>query len=104
MGLELAVKRLTSDPARLYGLHDRGVVAPGAKADLNVIDFDHLRLLRPEQVNDLPAGAGRLIQRSAGYMTTLVSGAEVVTDGELTDHRPGRVVRGPQAPPGARKR
>jgi N-acyl-D-aspartate/D-glutamate deacylase len=92
--LELAVKRLTADPAALYGLDDRGVVAPGQRADLNLIDFDRLRLVRPEQVHDLPAGAGRLIQRSEGYVATLVHGEPVVEEGVLTDARPGRLVRG----------
>jgi len=95
--LELAVRRLTHDPARLYALHDRGVLAPGMRADVNVIDFDDLRLLHPERVDDLPAGAGRLIQRSDGYVETLVAGATIVDRGELTDSRPGALVRGPQA-------
>ncbi len=94
--LELAVRRLTGDPAHLYGLHDRGVIAPGARADLNLIDFDALSLCRPEQRHDLPTGAARLVQRAAGYRATLVRGEEVVANGELTDARPGRVVRGPQ--------
>ena len=88
-----AVRRLTSDPASFYGLADRGVIAPGAKADLNLIDFDRLRLLPPEQVHDLPAGAGRLVQRADGYVSTIVSGEEVVAGSELTDARPGGLVR-----------
>jgi N-acyl-D-amino-acid deacylase len=92
--LELAVHRLTADPARLYGLGDRGLVAPGMRADLNVLDLDRLRLLPPEQVADLPAGATRLIQRSEGYVETMVAGETVVADGELTDARPGTLVRG----------
>jgi N-acyl-D-amino-acid deacylase len=98
--IEWAVKRLTGDPASLYGLHDRGVLAPGRRADLNLIDFEELRLLHPELVNDLPAGAGRLVQRSSGYRATIVAGETVVDDGELTDARPGTLVRGPQALPG----
>jgi len=96
MALETAVRRLTRDPAELYGLGDRGVIEPGRKADLNVIDYGRLRLLQPEQRCDLPGGAGRLIQRSEGYVSTLVDGQEVVADGELTDARPGRLVRGPR--------
>jgi N-acyl-D-aspartate/D-glutamate deacylase len=88
-----AVRRLTSDPASFYGLADRGVIAPGAKADLNLIDFEALRLLHPEQVHDLPADAGRLVQKAEGYVSTIVAGHEVVADGELTDGRPGRLVR-----------
>jgi N-acyl-D-amino-acid deacylase len=94
---EWAVRRLTRDPAHLYGLHDRGVIAPGKRADLNVIDYERLRLVFPEQVHDLPAGAGRLVQRSEGYLETIVAGETVVADGELTDARPGALVRGPRA-------
>ena len=97
--IEWAIKRLTSDPADLYGLHDRGVLAPGGRADLNLIDFDALRLLPPELLTDLPAGAGRLVQRSDGYRATIVAGEVVVDEGELTDARPGTLVRGPQAGP-----
>jgi len=94
--LELAVRRLTSDPAVLYGLGDRGVVAVGRKADLNVIDHERLQLLHPEQVSDLPAGASRLIQKADGYVSTIVSGEEVIAHGELTGSLPGRLVRGPR--------
>ena len=94
LGLERGVRRLTRDPAELYGLTDRGVIAPGMTADLNLIDFGRLALVRPEQVCDLPAGAGRLVQHSEGYVATFVSGEEIVIDGELTEARPGGVVRG----------
>jgi N-acyl-D-aspartate/D-glutamate deacylase len=87
---------LTGDPARLYGLGDRGIVAPGCRADLNLIDLERIGLLHPELVNDLPAGAGRLVQRSTGYEATIVAGEVVVDRGELTDARPGRLVRGPR--------
>jgi N-acyl-D-amino-acid deacylase len=92
--LEYAVKRLTGDPAALYGLHDRGHLAPGRRADLNVIDLDRLGLLHPELVLDLPGGAGRLVQRSTGYVETIVAGQTVVSAGELTNARPGSLVRG----------
>ncbi len=95
--LEWAVQRLTRDPARLYGLDDRGVLTPGRRADLNVLDLDRLRLVFPEQVHDLPAGAERLVQRSEGYVATIVAGETVVDAGELTDARPGRLVRGAQS-------
>jgi N-acyl-D-aspartate/D-glutamate deacylase len=91
--LEVAVRRLSGDAAHLYGMDDRGVVAPGLRADLNVIDFDTLALRHPERVTDLPAGAGRLIQRSDGYVETIVGGETIVDDGELTDARPGALVR-----------
>jgi N-acyl-D-amino-acid deacylase len=94
LSLEHAVQRLTADPARLYGLADRGVIAVGSKADLNLIDFDNLRLRRPEQVYDLPGGAGRLIQRSEGYIATLVAGTPTIEDGEFTGVLPGRLIRG----------
>jgi N-acyl-D-aspartate/D-glutamate deacylase len=90
------VKKMTKDTAELYGLRDRGVVAPGKKADLNVIDFDRLQLALPELVNDLPAGARRLIQRAHGYDATIVSGQVTFRDGEHTGALPGRLVRGPQ--------
>jgi N-acyl-D-aspartate/D-glutamate deacylase len=93
--VETAVRRLTRDPAQLYGLHDRGLIAEGMKADINVIDFDRLRLLRPEQVHDLPTGAGRLVQRADGYVATIVSGEQTIDDGEPTGTRPGRLVRRP---------
>jgi N-acyl-D-aspartate/D-glutamate deacylase len=91
--LEYAVRRLTNDGAALYGLTDRGIIRERMRADLNVIDYEKLSLLRPEKVNDLPSDTGRLIQRSTGYAATLVAGEVVVDDGELTDARPGRLVR-----------
>jgi N-acyl-D-aspartate/D-glutamate deacylase len=94
--LEYAVQRLTRDAAELYGLGDRGVLAPGKRADVNVIDLDRLALRYPERVTDLPAGAGRLVQRSDGYVATLVAGETVVDGGDLTDARPGALVRGPR--------
>ena len=94
--LETVVRRLTFDPARLYGFDDRGVIAAGRKADLNLIDHDRLRLLHPEQVTDLPGGAGRLVQRAEGYVATFVSGQQVLDHGEMTGALPGRVLRGRQ--------
>jgi N-acyl-D-amino-acid deacylase len=92
--LEAAVRRLSSDTAGLYGLGDRGVIAPGRRADLNLLDLDTLRLLPPELVADLPGGATRIIQRSDGYVETIVAGETVVANGALTDARPGAVIRG----------
>lgn len=97
IALEVAVKRLSADPAALYGLLDRGTIAPGAKGDVNVVDMDRVGLRRPEMVHDLPAGAGRMLQRSTGYVATIVTGEVVVEDGEPTDARPGRLIRGPRA-------
>lgn len=97
--LETAVHRLTGDPASFYGLGDRGILAPGRRADVNLIDLDALSLHYPERVEDLPAGAGRLIQRSDGYVETLVRGETIVAGGELTDSRPGGLVRGARPAP-----
>jgi len=95
--LELAVKKITSDTASMYGLGDRGVLAPGYKADLNLIDFDNLQLELPELVFDLPGNARRLVQRARGYVATIVSGEATFRDGEPTGARPGRLVRGARA-------
>ena len=96
LSLETAVHRLTGDPAAFYGLGDRGVLAPGRRADINLIDLDRLGLHYPDRVEDLPGGAARQIQRSDGYVETMVLGQTVVADGELTDARPGGLVRGPR--------
>ena len=97
--IELAVKRQTSDTAKFYGLKDRGVLAPGMKADVNVIDFDGLRLHPPEMVFDLPAGGRRLIQHVDGYKYTVVSGEVTFEDGVQTGAMPGKLIRGPQPAP-----
>jgi N-acyl-D-aspartate/D-glutamate deacylase len=93
ISLETAVKRLTRDGAQLYGLDDRGVLAPGCRGDVNVFDYDALGLVYPERVADLPAGGSRLVQGSRGYIETIVRGESIVVEGELTDARPGRLVR-----------
>jgi len=90
------VKRQTSDTARAVGLMDRGVIAPGMKADLNVIDFDRLRVNAPRMAFDLPAGGKRLLQGADGYDATIVSGVIVYRGGEATGALPGKLVRGPQ--------
>ena len=89
-----AVRRITRDSAFAIGLRDRGVVATGYKADLNVIDYDNLRLSMPEVVYDLPSGGRRLVQRSTGYDATIVSGVPVYRNGEATGALPGRLIRG----------
>jgi N-acyl-D-aspartate/D-glutamate deacylase len=94
--VEFCVRKMTRDTAELYGLGDRGVLAPGMKGDANVIDFDRLGLEIPELVNDLPAGAGRLIQRARGYEATIVSGLVTFREGEPTGALPGKLVRGAQ--------
>jgi N-acyl-D-aspartate/D-glutamate deacylase len=97
--LELVVHRQTRQTAELYGLLDRGLVAPGCKADLNVVDLDRLSFGPPRMVHDLPAGGRRLVQRASGYGATVCSGAVTVVDDEHTGELPGRLVRGPQPPP-----
>ncbi len=92
--LEFLIAKQTRGTAEAYGLHDRGLLAPGHKADINVIDFDSLALKRPEVVYDLPAGGRRLIQRATGYRHTFNAGVETVCNDELTGERPGRLVRG----------
>ena len=91
--LELIVKRQTSETAGFFGFADRGRLAPGLKADINVIDFERLRLHVPEIRYDLPAGGRRLVQRVDGYVTTLVSGTAVFENGNYTGATPGRLVR-----------
>ena len=97
--LELVVKGQTSDTARHVGWFDRGVVAPGYKADLNVIDFDRLRLHPPTIAHDLPAGGRRLLQRASGYTCTIASGAVTFEEGVHTGALPGKLVRGAQPAP-----
>ena len=94
--LEYLVKKQTCDTARTYGLNDRGLIAPGYRADFNLIDFDALRVTLPELIYDLPAGGRRMIQRAEGYRNTFVAGVEVVANGEATGALPGRLVRGEQ--------
>jgi N-acyl-D-aspartate/D-glutamate deacylase len=97
--LPMVVKALTSDNARAVNLQDRGVIAPGYRADLNLIDYDDIGLSRPEMVYDLPNGAGRLHQRSSGYVATIVRGEITYREGEPTGKLPGRLVRGAQSAP-----
>jgi len=97
--LEMVIRALTSQPAASLGLHDRGVVAPGYKADLNVIDFNRISLRRPSVSVDLPAGGKRLSQKSEGYVATIVSGTVTYRDGEATGTLPGRLVRGAKGAP-----
>jgi N-acyl-D-aspartate/D-glutamate deacylase len=97
LAIQVAVKKMTSDTAELYGLNDRGQLIPGKKGDLNVIDLDRLENQLPELANDLPAGAGRFIQRARGYDATVVSGNVTFRNGAHTGALPGRLVRGAQS-------
>ncbi len=95
--VEWAVKRLTRDNAEAIGLLDRGLLAVGKKADINVIDYDKLAICPPEVLYDLPAGGKRMVQRTRGYEATIVSGEVVYRNGEPTNALPGRLVRGARA-------
>jgi N-acyl-D-aspartate/D-glutamate deacylase len=91
--LEFLVKKHTLDSAMGYGLRDRGLLAPGYRADINVIDFEQLGLREAEVVYDLPAGGKRLIQRANGYLHTFVAGTEIVCNDEHTGTLPGHLLR-----------
>jgi N-acyl-D-amino-acid deacylase len=91
--LEMLVKRQTSDTASFFGLTDRGRIAPGLRADVNLIDFDALTLHKPELVHDMPANGRRFIQRVEGYEATLVAGQPIFERGEHTGALPGKLVR-----------
>ena len=96
ISLANAVKRQCRDTARLYGLNDRGVLAPGYLADINVIDLDNLKLEKPWLAFDLPAGGKRLLQKARGYEVTIKSGEVTFRNGQVTEARPGGLIRGPQ--------
>ena len=91
--LETLVKAQTHDTARAVDLTDRGTLEPGMRADVNVIDFDNLKVRIPEIVHDLPAGGARLQQKADGYLATLVAGEVTYINGEATDALPGRLIR-----------
>jgi N-acyl-D-aspartate/D-glutamate deacylase len=97
--LEFAVQRYTRAPAGLVGLCDRGLLAPGMKADINVIDHANLSLARPTIVHDLPAGGRRLMQTATGYVATIVSGEVAIDHDQPTGALPGRLLRGARADP-----
>jgi len=100
--LEQVVESQTRRTARFYGMDDRGVVAPGMQADLNVIDFEGLHIHAPEMVRDLPAEGRRLIQKIDGYRYTIKSGEVTFENGKPTGALPGKLVRGPQPAPAPR--
>ncbi|MBS1847556.1 MAG: amidohydrolase family protein [Actinobacteria bacterium] len=97
--LELIVRRQTRDTAFHYGLSDRGLIAPGMRADVNVIDYDRLAIGPPRLAYDLPAGAKRFVQSSTGYRATICRGPVVREDDEFTGALPGRLIRGPRPAP-----
>ncbi len=94
LALEHAIRKQTRETAQLYGLGDRGVIAPGKRADLNVIDLDALTLPAPYAIRDLPAGGQRMMQDARGYAATIVNGIVTRRDDADTGARPGRLVRG----------
>ena len=97
--VEQMVKTLARDPAEVFGLTDRGLLQPGYRAHVNVIDHDRLKLFRPEIVNDLPGGGRRLHQRAEGYVMTVVNGKVIRENDEaVAGALPGRLLRGPQSP------
>ncbi len=99
ISIEHAIRRQCADTARLYGLEDRGLVANGYLADLNVIDLDALQLNHPWVAHDLPAGGKRLLQDAVGYRATIKTGVVTFSEGVFTGNYPGGLIRGPQAAP-----
>jgi N-acyl-D-aspartate/D-glutamate deacylase len=93
--IEFLVSRQTRETAVALGMNDRGVIAPGFRADINLIDLDGLAIGAPHVVHDLPAGGRRLIQRATGYRHTFLAGVETYVDGVATGNAPGRLMRGP---------
>ena len=91
--------RQTRQTAELYGLDDRGLLAPGYRADVNLIDYDRLSFGPPRMAHDFPAGAARLVQKATGYVATFVGGTQTVDHDEFTGALPGRLIRGPQPAP-----
>jgi N-acyl-D-aspartate/D-glutamate deacylase len=96
--LEHAIRHITSQPAKAWGLRDRGVLRPGYAADITIFDPDTVAPLMPEIVHDLPAGKRRLDQRAQGYAATIVNGKIFTRDGKVTDTRAGRLLRAGQLP------
>jgi N-acyl-D-aspartate/D-glutamate deacylase len=94
--LENAIQRQCRDTARLYGLNDRGVIAPGYLADVNVIDMEKIKLGKPWLAFDLPAGGKRLLQKADGYVCTIKTGQVTFRDGICQGVYPGGLIRGPQ--------
>jgi N-acyl-D-aspartate/D-glutamate deacylase len=93
IGLEHAVSLQTSRTAAAYGFTDRGVLRPGMRADINLIDLEGMHLRAPEMVFDLPAGGRRLIQKADGYVATLLAGQVTMEHGDMTGTRSGGLVR-----------
>lgn len=103
LSLSQAIKRQCADTARVYGLDDRGILAPGYLADINVIELDKIGMSRPWVANDLPAGGKRLLQSATGYKATFKSGVMTFDNGQHSGATPGGLIRGPQASPAERE-
>ena len=97
--LPWVIKAHCRDTAKAVGLNDRGILAPGYKADINIVDLEKMQLRKPEVHFDLPAGGRRLMQYADGYVATIVNGVPIYLDGESTGARPGRLVRGSKPKP-----
>ena len=97
--LSEAIHMLCRQPAELYSLNDRGIIAEGLKADINVIDFDALKLHTPHIAHDLPAGGKRFLQTADGIVATIKAGEVIYENGEATGALPGKLIRGQQADP-----
>ena len=95
--LEHVIRRQTSETAELFGLLDRGLIRPGYRADINLIDYENLQLGRPEIAYDLPAGGRRLLQKASGYRATIANGVIISENDTPTGELPGRLLRGPQS-------
>ena len=91
--IEQSIMKMTGDPARTLGLGDRGILAQGKKADINVIDLNSLNEKQPELVHDFPGGAPRFIQKASGYKATVCNGSPILIDDELTGERAGQIIR-----------
>jgi len=99
LSLSEAIKRQCADTAKVYGLDDRGILAPGYLADINIIELDKIGMSRPWVANDLPAGGKRLLQSATGYKATFKSGVLTFDNGQHSGATPGGLIRGPQASP-----
>jgi N-acyl-D-aspartate/D-glutamate deacylase len=95
--VEMLIKRQTGETADFFGLSDRGRLAPGLRADVNLIDYDRLQVQRPELVHDMPAGGRRFVQKVEGYEATIVAGTPIFERGEHTGAMPGRLIRAGRA-------
>jgi N-acyl-D-aspartate/D-glutamate deacylase len=93
MPIETAIQKLSGDPAALYGFNDRGVLAAGKRADVNIIDLDKIALQLPRVVRDLPTGAPRLLQEVNGIDVTMLAGVPTFRNGVATGAHPGRLLR-----------